>query len=133
MYLEHYGLGVNPFSLSPGLDFLYKSGAFEESIAHVEKLAKFDLGRIEEPTSPDDILGHARIAKALRPIRVATGEHRHNRITEYADHLHEHFVHPVVMRGGRYCLPEAPGLGVEFKAESLAEFAFPDGPVWKVR
>ena len=37
---------------------------------------------IEEPTSPDDILGHARIARALEPlgIRVATGEHAHNRV-----------------------------------------------------
>ena len=32
---------------------------------------------IEEPTSPDDILGHAAIARALEPlgIGVATGEH----------------------------------------------------------
>jgi L-fuconate dehydratase len=35
---------------------------------------------IEEPTSPDDILGHARIAQAVHPIRVATGEHCHNRV-----------------------------------------------------
>lgn len=35
MYLEHFGLGVNPFSLSPKLDFLYKSGTFEESMAHL--------------------------------------------------------------------------------------------------
>ena len=35
MYLEHFGLGVNPFGLSPKLDFLYKSGTFEESIAHL--------------------------------------------------------------------------------------------------
>lgn len=35
---------------------------------------------IEEPTSPDDVLGHARIAQAVHPVRVATGEHCHNRI-----------------------------------------------------
>ena len=37
---------------------------------------------IEEPTAPDDILGHAAIRKALRPhsIGVATGEHAHNRM-----------------------------------------------------
>ena len=35
---------------------------------------------IEEPTSPDDILGHAAIARAVAPIRVATGEHVHNRV-----------------------------------------------------
>ncbi|MBW2385812.1 MAG: fuconate dehydratase [Deltaproteobacteria bacterium] len=178
----------------------------DEAIRHGQQLAEFDPWWIEEPTSPDDILGHARIAEALRPIRVATGEHCHNRImvkqllqaravdflqidgcrlggvneviaaillaahfdipvcphaggvglcehvqhfsafdyisvsgtledriTEYADHLHEHFVHPVTMRNGRYRLPEAPGLGAELKAESLAEFAFPDGPVWRDR
>lgn len=178
----------------------------DEAIAHVGQLAPFDLWWVEEPTSPDDILGHARIAKAVHPIRVATGEHCHNRImvkqllqagavdvlqidgcrlgglneviasqllaarfdvpvcphaggvglcehvqhfsvfdylcvsgtlenriTEFADHLHEHFVHPVEMRGGCYRLPTAPGLGVEFKPESLARYAFPDGPVWSER
>lgn len=178
----------------------------DEAIAHIEKLAGFDLWWVEEPTSPDDILGHARIAEAVHPIRIATGEHCHNRIivkqllqagavdvlqidgcrlggineviaaillaakfdvpvcphaggvglcehvqhfsafdyicvsatledriTEYADHLHEHFVHPVEMRGGRYRLPQSPGLGVEFKSASLSEFAFPDGPVWRAR
>ncbi len=178
----------------------------DQAIRHIERLAEFDLWWVEEPTSPDVILGHARIARAVHPIRVATGEHcqnrvmikqllqaqavdvlqidgcrlggineviaaillaahfdvpvcphaggvglcehvQHfssfdyiavsgsleNRITEYADHLHEHFVHPVVMQGGRYRLPAAPGLGVEFKRESLAEFAFPDGPVWRAR
>jgi L-fuconate dehydratase len=178
----------------------------DEAIQHVEALAGFDLWWVEEPTSPDDILGHARIAKAVQPIRVATGEHCHNRvmvkqllqagavdvlqidgcrlggineviasillaarfdvpvcphaggvglcehvqhfsafdyiavsgslenrITEYADHLHEHFVQPVVMRDGHYVLPDAPGLGVEFRPESLLEYAFPDGPVWRAR
>ncbi len=178
----------------------------DEAIAHIKQLAEFDLWWVEEPTSPDDILGHARIAQALKPIRIATGEHCHNRImvkqllqagavdvlqidgcrlggineviatillaakfdvpvcphaggvglcehvqhfsafdyicvsatlenriTEYADHLHEHFVHPLQMRGGRYRLPSTPGLGVEFKAASLREFAFPDGPVWRGR
>ena len=152
------------------------------------------------------MLGHARIAEAVHPIRVATGEHCHNRImvkqflqaravdvlqidgcrlggineviaatllaarfdvpvcphaggvglcehvqhfsafdyvcvsgtlenriTEYADHLHEHFVDPVRMQAGHYRLPEAPGLGVEFRPESLVEYAFPDGPVWRAR
>jgi general secretion pathway protein A len=35
MYLEHFGLGANPFSLSPKLDFLYKSETYEESMAHL--------------------------------------------------------------------------------------------------
>ena len=42
--------------------------------------AEFDPYWIEEPTSPDDILGHAAIARAVAPIRVATGEHVHNRV-----------------------------------------------------
>lgn len=38
---------------------------------------------IEEPTAPDDALGHAAIRKALREtgVGVATGEHAHSRIT----------------------------------------------------
>src|ERR1039457_3831645 len=35
---------------------------------------------IEEPTSPDDVLGHARIRREIAPIRVATGEHVQNRV-----------------------------------------------------
>lgn len=35
MYLEHFGLKTNPFGISHRLDFLYKSGAFEESMAHL--------------------------------------------------------------------------------------------------
>ena len=178
----------------------------DAAIRHIEALAGFDLWWVEEPTSPDDVLGHARIAEAVRPIRVATGEHCQNRvmvkqllqanatqvlqidgcrlggvneviaslllaekfdtpvcphaggvglcqhvqhfsafdfiavsgtlddrITEYAEHLHEHFVTPITMSNGRYVLPRDPGLGVEFRAESLAEFAFPDGPVWADR
>ena len=44
------------------------------------RCAPFDPYWIEEPTSPDDILGHAAIARAVAPIRVATGEHVHNRV-----------------------------------------------------
>ena len=40
----------------------------------------FDPWWIEEPLSPDDILGHGTVARAVRPIRVATGEHAHNRV-----------------------------------------------------
>src|SRR5438270_555169 len=51
-----------------------------EAIANMRRLAEFDPYWIEEPTSPDDVLGHATIAKAIAPIRVATGEHCQNRI-----------------------------------------------------
>jgi len=178
----------------------------DEAIAAMSDLAAFDPWWIEEPTSPDDILGHARIAEAVRPIGVATGEHCQNRIVfkqlmqaravdfvqidgcrlggvneviavlllaakfglpvcphaggvglcehvqhfsvfdyiavsgslenrliEYAEHLHEHFVHPVDVRDGRYQLPRAPGFGLEMKPESLADHAYPDGPVWRAR
>src|SRR5256885_10509238 len=50
-----------------------------EAIANMKELARFDPRWIEEPTSPDDVLGHAAIAKAIAPIRVATGEHCQNR------------------------------------------------------
>jgi L-fuconate dehydratase len=51
-----------------------------EAIENVKALAAFDPVWIEEPTSPDDILGHASIASAVAPIKVATGEHVHNRV-----------------------------------------------------
>src|SRR5918992_1621615 len=52
----------------------------EEAIANMERLKAFDPWWIEEPTSPDDVLGHAAIARAVAPIGVATGEHCQNRI-----------------------------------------------------
>ncbi len=51
-----------------------------EAISHMRALARFDPWWIEEPTSPDDVLGHAAIKKALAPIKVATGEHCQNRV-----------------------------------------------------
>jgi L-fuconate dehydratase len=176
----------------------------DEAIARTKALAEFDPWWMEEPTSPDDVLGHARIAREVAPIRVATGEHAHNRVMfkqlmqaeaiavcqldacrlggvnevlavlllaarfdvpvcphaggvglseyvqhlslvdyiavggaledrviEYVDELHEHFVDPVRIRDGRYLVPEAPGYSIEIKPASLAEFAFPDGPAWR--
>jgi L-fuconate dehydratase len=52
----------------------------DEAIAAMRELAAFDPWWIEEPTSPDDVLGHARIREAVAPIAVATGEHVQNRI-----------------------------------------------------
>ena len=51
-----------------------------EAIEHVQALAEFDPWWIEEPTSPDDVLGHAAIANAIAPIGVATGEMCQNRV-----------------------------------------------------
>jgi L-fuconate dehydratase len=175
-----------------------------EAIRYMKELAQFRPYWIEEPTSPDDVLGHARIARAIEPIGVATGEHCQNRvmfkqlmqagaisfcqidscrlggvnevlavllmaakfgvpvcphaggvglceyvqhlsmfdyiavsaclerrIVEYVDHLHEHFVTPVVMKGDRYMPPMEPGYSIEMKAESLAHYEYPNGEVWK--
>jgi L-fuconate dehydratase len=52
----------------------------DEAIVQMNTLARFDPWWIEEPTSPDDVLGHAAIRKAIAPIRIATGEHCQNRI-----------------------------------------------------
>ncbi len=176
-----------------------------EAIANMRRLAEFDPWWIEEPTSPDDVLGHAAIAAAIAPIRVATGEHVHNRVMfkqflqagaigfcqvdscrlggvneviavlllaakfgvpvcphaggvglceyvqhlslfdyvavsadltdrviEYVDHLHEHFVCPAVLREGRYVPPEEPGYSAEMKLDSLDRHRFPGGAAWVV-
>ncbi|XYI00907.1 L-fuconate dehydratase [Sorangium sp. So ce1128] len=174
-----------------------------QAVASMRRLAAFDPWWIEEPTSPDDILGHAAIARAISPIGVATGEHTHNRVMfkqlfqsgairfcqadgarlggvnevlavllmaakfgvpvcphtggvglaeymqhialfdyicvsaslegrllEYVDHLHEHFVDPVVMQAGRYMPPGAPGYSITMRPESLDQFEFPSGAAW---
>jgi L-fuconate dehydratase len=51
-----------------------------EAIENVRRLADADLYWVEEPTSPDDVIGHRAIAEAIHPIRVATGEHVANRV-----------------------------------------------------
>jgi len=175
----------------------------EQAINSMEALAPYDILWIEEPTHPDDILGHARIAKAVAPIGVAVGESISNRVLhkqfmqagamafcqidscrlggvneiltvllmaakfdipvcphaggvglceyvqhlaafnhvaispsldnvaiEYSDHLHEHFVNPVVMRNGRYQLPTVPGYSITMKDTSLEAYTFPTGSAW---
>ena len=52
----------------------------QEAIDWVKALAEFHPAWIEEPTSPDDILGHAAVSRGVSPIRVATGEHVQNRV-----------------------------------------------------
>jgi L-fuconate dehydratase len=180
-----------------------QSWSVGEAIERVRALAPFKLWWIEEPTSPDDILGHATIAAAVAPVGVATGEHCANRVifkqllqaraigfcqidscrlggvnenlavmlmaakfgvplcphaggvglcelvqhlsmfdyiavsgriddrvTEFVDHLHEHFVHPTVIRRARYIAPTAPGYSSEIRAASRAAYRFPDGAEW---
>ena len=170
-----------------------------EAVAWMRELAPYRPHWIEEPTSPDDVLGHKAIREALKPygIGVATGEMCQNRILfkqflqseaidfvqidstrlggvnevlavlllaakfgkpvcphaggvglceyvqhlalidficvsgsldnrvlEYVDHLHEHFLDPVVMRNGCYVPPRSAGYSIEMKPASLAKYEF---------
>jgi len=52
----------------------------DQAIENMKALARFDPLWIEEPTSPDDVLGHQKISKEISPIGVATGEHCQNRV-----------------------------------------------------
>jgi L-fuconate dehydratase len=174
-----------------------------EAIEWISALAEFKPLWIEEPTSPDDVLGHAAVRRAVAPIGVATGEHgmnrvlfkqmfqaeaidfcqldsarlasvneilavylmakkfdvpvcphaggvglcelvQHlsifdyvaisgsleNRVTEFVDHLHEHFVDPCIVENGHYVLPSRPGYSAQMFESSVAEWGFPSGGYW---
>lgn len=174
-----------------------------EAIANIRRLARFDPWWFEEPTSPDDVLGYAAIARAVAPVKLAGGEHCQNRVifkqllqanaigfcqidscrlggvneilsvilmarkygvpvcphaggvglceyvqhlalfdyicvsgthedrlVEYVDHLHEHFLTPVCVRQGRYMPPMEPGYSIEMKPESRERYGFPAGEAW---
>jgi L-fuconate dehydratase len=175
----------------------------DDAVRWIEALEPYAPWWVEEPTSPDDILGHAAIRRQVRPVRIATGEHVHNRVVfkqlmqaeaidvvqidaarvagvnenlailllaakfglpvcphaggvglcelvqhlamfdyvavsgtlddrviEYVDHLHEHFVDPVVVDGGRYRAPTAAGFSAELTRDALAAHLYPSGSVW---
>jgi L-fuconate dehydratase len=53
-----------------------------------------------------------------------------DRVIEYVDHLHEHFVTPVVLRDGHYLAPTAPGFSAALRPESVARYTFPGGTYW---
>ncbi|MEU1642989.1 L-fuconate dehydratase [Micromonospora zamorensis] len=61
---------------------------------------------------------------------VAVSGSTRDRVVEYVDHLHEHFVDPVVIRDGHYVVPTVPGFSAAMRPESLARYAYPDGPAW---
>ncbi|NYH41752.1 L-fuconate dehydratase [Micromonospora jinlongensis] len=61
---------------------------------------------------------------------VAVSGSTRDRVVEYVDHLHEHFVDPVVIRDGHYVVPTVPGFSAAMRLESLARYAYPDGPAW---
>lgn len=52
----------------------------DAAIVSIKELSTYDLAWVEEPTSPDDILGHATIRAAVNPVSIATGEHAANRV-----------------------------------------------------
>jgi L-fuconate dehydratase len=52
------------------------------------------------------------------------------RVTEFVDHLHEHFEDPVVIRNARYMAPVKPGYSITIKKDSRVAHRFPDGVVW---
>ena len=174
-----------------------------QAIEWIKGIGDVNLHWVEEPTNPDDVLGHAAIAKAIAPVRVATGEHGMNRIlfkqmlqaksfsfmqidatrvagvnenianilmaakfgvpvcphaggvglcelvqhlamfdavavtghhadrvVEFVDHLHEHFVVPTDIQNAHYMPPLKPGAGGEMYAKTISDFTFPTGKEW---
>jgi len=62
---------------------------------------------------------------------IAVSGSLENHVVEYVDHLHEHFVDPVVIRDGRYMPPQRPGYSAALKSESLQEYSYPNGRAWQ--
>jgi L-fuconate dehydratase len=54
-----------------------------------------------------------------------------SRIIEYVDHLHEHFIDPVIIKNGNYMPPLAPGYSIQMKEASIEDYSFPNGEAWK--
>jgi L-fuconate dehydratase len=61
---------------------------------------------------------------------VAVSGSLENRVLEYVEHLHEHFLDPVIIRDGHYVAPRAPGYSIEMRPESIREYEYPSGPAW---
>ncbi len=174
-----------------------------EAVAWTKALAEFDPYWIEEPTSPDDVLGHAAVRRGVHPVKVATGEHVQNRVVfkqllqagavdvlqldaarvagvnenlailllaakfgvpvcphaggvglcelvqhlsmfdyvaltgttedrviEYVDHLHQHFLDPVVITDGHYRAPASPGFSSAMHRASIDAYTYPHGTFW---
>jgi len=83
-------------------------------------------------------IDRAQVRHVARLARLALSEEEEERfaaqlghVLEYVDHLHEHFVDPVTIRGGRYMPPTRPGYSVTMKPESLREYEFPNGSAWR--
>ena len=54
-----------------------------------------------------------------------------DRLVEYVDHLHEHFLDPCVIRDGCYMPPQLPGYSIEMKPDSIRDYSYPGGSVWQ--
>ncbi|WP_137120192.1 enolase C-terminal domain-like protein [Segeticoccus rhizosphaerae] len=76
-------LGLARRTLGPGVRIAVDANQrweVAEAISWLSELKPFDLAWVEEPTSPDDLLAHAAIARGITPLPVATGEHMANRV-----------------------------------------------------
>lgn len=74
----------------------------DEAVQSIRALAEFDPWWMEEPTSPDDVLGYQTIAQQVRPVRLAAGEHCQNRIV---------FKQLLQLKAIAFCQPDACRLG----------------------
>ena len=93
-----------------------------ENIAILLLAAKFGI-----PVCPH--AGGAGLCESVQPLSmfdlVAVSGSSEGRLIEYVDHLHEHFITPVDVSGGRYRAPSAPGTGAEMSASSRSAFSHP--------
>jgi len=94
-------------------------GGVNEVLAVLLMAAKYDL-----PVCPHaGGVGLCEYVQHLAMIDyLAFSGTMEGRVIEYVDHLHEHFVHPCVVRGGAYLVPEAPGFSIEMKPGTLAAY-----------
>ncbi len=61
---------------------------------------------------------------------VAVSGSLEDRVTEFVDHLHEHFVDPCIVEQGNYLLPSQAGYSAEMHPDSIATYTYPDGAYW---
>ena len=62
---------------------------------------------------------------------VALSGTTHDRVIEYVDHLHEHFLTPVRIVDGHYATPITPGFSAQMRASSIREYTYPGGTFWR--
>jgi L-fuconate dehydratase len=63
---------------------------------------------------------------------ICVGASLENRVLEYVDHLHEHFLDPVILKNARYVAPREPGYSIQMRPESLQRYEFPVGEAWSL-